>query len=393
VSHDDLMLVRDMLTERAERVAPPAVGLAGRARDRARVRRRNQGLGVLAVTVAAAAAVVTATAVPGTHERAGEGNDIPAHPDRNVVTLAVPEGVTTSIDPDLLAAGRPPEISWWSWRSLHRTDGRVVRLPDGAAGAVEAPDGGALVTGGTIADPTLAVVDAVGRASPPFRATDPVVGPDGQVAYVDLERHLVVRDRPGGSGGAVTVPFPDDGVVLVGFLGDGVVANSPTGSARVIKADGATEPVRGQVFATATDAGSGTIGSRSEDRRCLELRRNDGLLWRSCDNPSRFDSIVDISPDGLRVLVRRDRLGGAGTSEYAVVGAGTGRVQRAFGASGTGLGLGQAVFERDDTVLLAAYHGGTVRIVRCHLTGACEVAGEQGGTQLSPTPFRPAWVP
>jgi hypothetical protein len=388
--YDDT-LVRRTLAQRAEQVPVPAAGLAARARGRARARRRNQALGTLAAAAVATAAVLASAALPGTDHRAA----VPAHRDGSTVSLAVPDGVTTDIDPDRLGVGAAPGIAWWSWRSLHRSDGHAVRLPDGATGAVERPGGGALVTGGTAADPTLTAVDAAGRSQQPIRATNPVVAPDGQVAYLDLDRHLVVRDRPGGAtGSAVQLPVPDVGAVLVGFLGDGVVVNTPGGSARVVKDGGAAEPVRGQAVATATDARSGTIGSRSEDRRCLELRREDMLLWRSCDSANRFASIVDISPDGHRVLLRRDRLGGAGTSEYAVVSAESGRVLRVFGAAGNDVGLGQAVFERADAVLVAAYTGTAVQIVRCHLTGACELAaGGHGGLEVGPTPFRPAWMP
>lgn len=370
-----------VLRERVDGVAAPAPGLAAAARRQARSRRRHQGLG-------AAGALLAVLLLAG-HLATDAGRQTAPPVTPTGPTLRVPAGATVAIDIGSLPPGADPAVAWWSVRALHRTDGRDVRVPDSTLGAVELPDGGALVTGGTSARPTLSLVDADGHVQRPFGATEPVVDAAGQVAYIDLEQHLVVRHEPGGTGAAVELPFPG-GATPVGFLGDDVVADPRSGAARIIRRDGTSARLRGLAVATATDPRSRTVGSRSEDGRCLELRRAGALQWRSCRNAGGFTSIVAISPDGHRVLLRRDRNGSPGTSEYAVAVARTGRVLRLFTAGGSTLGLGQATFE-GSRLLMAAHHDSVARIVRCDVDGACRVATGDVGT--GPTPFTPVWFP
>ncbi len=385
---DSGRILAGVLREQVRDVPPLPAGLADRARHAARRRRRHQVVGLGATVVVAAAALALPTVLGGgVNQRAGP---LPAAPAGPRVDLDVSRAEVTTIDATGLRRGPDPATAWTASGILRRTDGRSLQLPDGALGAVELPDGGALVTAGTTVRPTLSFVDRDGHAQPPFAAAAPVVDPTGQVAYLDLDKHLVVRQKADGTGSAVTVPFPDDGVTLVGFLGDDLVADLPFRGARLIRRDGTSAALRGLAVATATDAPSGTVALRSRDGACLELRRDDALLWRSCRNAGRFASIVDISPDGHRVLLRRDKSGHPGTSQYAVAVAETGRVVRLFSAAGRTLGLGQAVFERG-SLLVAAYHDEVARIVRCDQDGACQVTA--GDTSGSASPFTPVWFP
>jgi hypothetical protein len=373
-----------VLRERVDGVAAPAPGLAAAARRQARSRRRHQGVGAVGLLTAVLLLAGYVAAAPDTSQQTAP----PA--EQTGPTLRVPAGSTVEIDFKTLPTGVDPAVAWWSHRVLHRTDGRDLQVADSALGAVELPDGGALVTSGTTARPSLSIVDIDGHAQPPFAATAPVIDPGGQVAYVDLEKHLVVRHEPDGTGSSVAVPFPDGGVRLVGFLGDDIVADPLFGPARIIRRDGSSERLRGLAVATATDARSGTVALRSRDGRCLEVRRGEGRLWLSCANAGRFTSIVAISPDGHRVLLRRDKSGHPGTSEYAVAVAETGRVLRLFSAAGDTLGLGQATFEHHN-LLVSAYHDADSRIVRCDLDAVCQVS--TGSVGASPTTFTPVWFP
>jgi hypothetical protein len=380
-------VLAEVLREQVRDVAPPAVGLADRARTTARRHRRRQAVSALGAAVAVVLAVVLLPAAlgSGSHRRA---EPLPAGP--REVTLSVDDVPTTRIDATALSTGPDPATAYIGSRILHRTDGRSLQLPRGALGAVETPDGGALVTGGTAAAPTVTVVDVNGHSGPTVPASRPVVAPDGQVAYVDVEQRRVVRLEPGRPGDAVAAPLPVDGLQLVGFLGDDLVVDTPSGSARVVRRDGSWVPVPGLPLATATDPLSGTLALRSRNGSCLELRRGAALLWRTCANAGRFTSIVAISSDGHRVLLRRDRSGHPGTSEYAVAVTETGLVLRLFAATGATLGLGQAAFEGDD-VLFSAYHDADARIVRCTVQGRCEATAGRPGA--SPTPFMPVWFP
>jgi hypothetical protein len=388
MSADVGLVLADVLREQVRDVPLPAPGLVDRARHAARRRRRRQVVALGATAAVVLAALVAPAALGGGDD--SRATPLPAGPSGRLVDLDPSGGDVTAIDATALGSGPDPATAWTASGILHRTDGRSLQLPDGAVGAVELPDGGAAVTGGTSVRPTVSLVDVEGHAQPLFAATAPVVHPDGQVAYIDLERHLVVRDEPGGTDAAVAVPFPDGGLSLVGFLGDDLVVDTPSGSARVVRRDGTWAPIPGLPLATATDPRSRTVALRSRDGGCLELRRGPALLWRTCSNVGRFTSIVAISSDGHHVLLRRDMSGNPGTSEYAVAVAGTGRVLRLFSADGDTLGLGQAAFERDG-VLISAYHDGVSRIVRCDLDGVCEVATGDAGA--SPSPFTPVWFP
>jgi len=107
---------------------------------------------------------------------------------------------------------------------------------------------------------------------------------------------------------------------------------------------------------------------------------------------------VALSPDSHHALLRRPTSGGGG--EYAVVDTETGEVVRLFAARADAdvprTGLGQAVFETDDRVLLSVFVGPGESVVRCSLAGACEVAvghGDLPDGAAGPQPFDPAWVP
>ncbi len=389
MSADVGQVLADVLREQVRDVPLPAPGLVDRARRQARARRRQQVAAVAASALVLVAVLLAPSRLPGSEHRSVER--VPAAGVGPAVSLAVPDSAVSVVDVATAnSAGGPASVAWFSWRALHRSDGRVVRLPDGALGAVETPDGGALVTGGTVTEPTLTLVSADGSIQGSLGASRPVAGRDGQVAYVDLDRQEVVRIAADGWAATAPVAAPRRGLRLVGFLGTSVVTDTTEGAPRLIHRDGTSEPLRGLAEATASDGPSGTVASRSANGRCLELRRADRPLWHSCTNQGGFSSIVAISPDGHRVLLRRDKLGNPGASEYAVAVAETGQVLRLFAAGGSTLGLGQATFEGRH-LLVVAYHDADSRIVRCDEYGACEVAAGDAGA--GPTPFTPVWFP
>lgn len=394
MSRDPAALASRILAQRAAAVPPPAPGLAAAARRRARVRRRNQALAGVVVAAAVAVAVLAPGVLPGGHRH---GQDLPAR--RSEVPLTVPGRLVTRIAPDALPEGTAPRVAWTTDAVLHRSDGRALSLPIGPVPAVETSDGGAFVPVSTTADSALRRVAADGTAGPARNASWPVVGRRGQLGYLDRGTRRLVTVLPSGATSAVPVPFDVRRATLVGWLGDQtVVANVPGHSARLIGSGATAVTLPGRQQATATD-GRTTLASRSADGACLEVRRSRRLLWRSCGGgPERFTSVVAFSPDSRHALVRRGTTGGAG--DYAVVDTETGSPLRLFTAarapSGAPAGLGQAVFESDSTVLVAVSVGPGQSIVRCTITGACEVAvahADMPRGPAGPHPFDPAWVP
>jgi hypothetical protein len=391
---DSGRILSGVLREAVRDVRPPGTGLADRARRSARRRRRHQVGAVAASGLALLALLYAPGLLPGPQQRAAER--LPAAGVGPEVDLAVPVTAMSPVDmaTGARAAGQP-SVAWFSWRALHRSDGRVVQLPDGALGAVETPDGGALVTGGTVTDPTLTLVSADGRTLGTLSATPPVVGQDGQVAYVDLDSDRIVRIGADGWAATAPVSVPPGALRLVGFLGDAVVADTDNAPPWLIHRGGTTEPLQGLADATASDGPSGTVASRSADGRCLELRRDGRPLWHSCGNRGRFSSIVAISPNAHHVLLRRGASANPGVSEYAVVDSESGRVTRLLAAAGRSLGLGQAMFDTDHSVLVVAYRDAATRIVRCSLDGHCAMTQGPGGPDgraLGIKPFSPVWL-
>ncbi len=387
MSRDLVTQVSRALADRAGGVPAPRPGLADAARRQARARRRKQGVGAVLGAAVVATAVLAPIALPGREHRVEQ---LAARPG----PLAVPDGVRTEVTPDTLTQGAAPGVAWTADAVLHRIDGRELGLPLGPVGTAGTPDGGAFIADSRTSDARLRRVEADGQARPAQNVSWPVVGERGQLGFLDRDRGFLVTEVPGGTRREVEVPFDVGGAALVGWLGDGtVVANVPGARARAIGTNGTVNRLRGLAQATATDRRS-MVASRSTDGSCLQVRRDQALLWSSCDDAGR-NSVVAFSPDSHKVLVRRSTSGRGG--DYAVVDADTGNVVRLFSAGGPSTErLGQAVFETDDTVLIAVSVGPGESIVRCSLAGACELAvahADMADGPAGPQPFDPAWVP
>ena len=392
MTRDPITLLTRTLADRADAVAAPPAGLADAAARQARARRRHQVVGATVGAVAVAAGVLATTVLPVSGDRA---EDQPAGP---TAPLTVPDDAVTRVAPDGMPRGVDPGVAWTAGAILHRSDGRSLGLPLGPVSAAEAPGGGGVIGATTTSDAALRLVDVDGHASAPMDISWPVGGVDGRYAYLDrADGSLVTVPLGGGAGSSAAVPIDIGGATLVGWLGDDLVANLPGRNARVLTTDGGVHALGGLPQATATD-GRSTVASRSVDGSCLQVRRAGALLWRSCDNPEGFTSVVALSPDSHHALLRRPTSRGGG--EYAVVDTETGEVVRLFAARADAdvprTGLGQAVFETDDHVLLSVFVGPGESVVRCSLAGACEVAVSHGDLPdgaAGPQPFDPAWVP
>jgi hypothetical protein len=91
-------------------------------------------------------------------------------------------------------------------------------------------------------------------------------------------------------------------------------------------------------------------------------------VWHSCDwRPLEF------SADGSRVLAIDAATEGLGPRNMAVLDAATGDVVRTFTTRGT---FGRATFEDDDTIIAVVAVEDEASIVRCTVTGDCELATE-----------------
>jgi hypothetical protein len=389
VNRDTAVIAR-VLHDRVRDVPPPAAGLADRARVAARRRRRRQRMSAGAAALALGTAVVLAPMLDGSGTRGA--TPLPAHSTGPVVGLVAPPAALTVVDASALPAGPAPSLAWVHGGVLHRTDGREVPLPAGMTGAVEGP-AGAFSSGGTTSAPVVRQVDQAGRPGPALDAPPPVESADGRVAYLDRDRGRLVTVDPDGVAHTAVVPADVRDGTLVGFLdGDAIAANVDGGPAVMLLPDGTSTPLPGLPEVTAVD-GHGTVASRSLDG-CLEVRHAGARLWQSCAHSTSV-SLVAFAPDGHHVLLRQEAALDPTEVSYAVVDTSSGSALRLFRARPAGDRLGQAVFERAGTVMLAVTHRGRPVLVRCSLDGACERAvpdSPLGTRPWTSTPFVPAWV-
>ncbi len=381
MSRDPVDLLSRALTGRADAVPAPRPGLAMAARQQARLRRRRQTVvGATALAVAAALVVSPALRPDGRDEQ------LPAGP-----MLEVPAGATTRIDPEQLPSGAAPDAAWVSGAVLHRLGGGSLGLPRGPVRAVETDSGGAiLATSGGQSSP-LEEVAADGHVVAEIDASWPVRGPGGRLAYLQRDTGLLAQERAG-TGTEVTVTRELRDATLVGWLGpETLVVNLPTGRAFTLNVQGLAGPLTSRAQVTATD-GRTVYATRSTDRSCLEVRTVQRRSWRSCDNEAGFVAVVALSPSGHRALLRRPTPNGG--NAYAVVDD-TGRVLLQLVAGG-GSSIGQAVFETDDTVLVAMSTGpGAGAIARCSVGGDCETAAAHADMPRGPRgplPFESLWI-
>lgn len=130
------------------------------------------------------------------------------------------------------------------------------------------------------------------------------------------------------------------------------------------------------MHATATDAidpSFALMAGRTTDmtgtqQHCLAVLAyaDASELWRSCSwRP------VDFSPDGSLVYAVATPGGQVDASRSAILDATTGRVLQEFSTKGT---FGRASFDGTATVDIVLLEDGRSAIVRCDLTGSCNLA-------------------
>jgi hypothetical protein len=390
---DDLPDIGALLTrtlhERAREV-PDSAGLADRARREAgQVRRRR-----LATGAGALALVVMAVLLP----QAVGGQRLTAPPAQRVanVDLVTPPGARTIVGLDKLPAGPSPSRSWLDGRLFHRTDGRVVPMPDAVTVAVEYGFGAIAYRPGP--QPEVYVLGPSGAVRSTTAGGPPVTGRHGQVAYVDLDARRLEVLWPGDPAGSWGVSLPDaDRTTPIGFLLDRsvVVDRGQTrgdGSGTSIVTRDGIRAWHGMGTVTATYApGRALAVVRHADGQepCLELwpTPRDPGWWRHCPAQGsapddQLVSVIAFGADSHHVVIRGRDVGGRGTKRLVVADR-TGRVVRELDAdAGSAERFGQAVFESGDHVLLAVWEKGRSAIVRCNLDGHCETATEPRVTAL-----------
>ncbi|MGN6574808.1 MAG: hypothetical protein ACTHKG_03900 [Nocardioides sp.] len=388
--HDERDLLTNELRQRSAGIGGHPIGLDD-VRDRARSirRRRNAVRGVVA-------AVVLAVAVPvglSTTDLLGTGQDAPPPAASNTPN---PSPSPSEPAPTPQADGSFPltvhGLKQGAPAGIPYVDADATRLvtPDGAVDLPEAYsmitpyNGGWLAIGSSQHPGKVIMLDAGMNVT----HTDPAGGSalavsrDGtHVAYVvrESKNQVMLVNAPTDGTDPVTWQFElPDGETLdpVGFLDDdSVVYSSDTFETMgVARTGGETTPVVGlrriDDASEATGLVTGLV-SYGTDGGCSGVMDPQAgqLLWKSCDY-----SNLRFSPDGRYVVADASYFDGPGSPTLTVLDAVTGKVVVAFKptARRTVVGVSQAAWESDDTVLAYVDEGGDQAMVRLRLDGSAE---------------------
>jgi hypothetical protein len=387
-NHDEKDLLSRELHQRSAGVGGHPIGLDD-VRDRARSirRRRNAVRGVVAAVVLAVAVPVglSATDLLGS-------SGTPAPPVASRTPEPTPDSPAPTPGPDGsfpltvhgLEKGEPAGVPYVVGK------GNQLVTPDGT---IDLPEPYATITpyhGGWL---------AIGSSQHPGQVimlddnlevthTDPAggnvlaVSQDGtRVAYVVREaknRVMLVNaptdgtdpvtwmiDVPGGES-LDPVGFLDDDTVVYNSIAPDVMGIARTG--------GTTTPIQGlrrvDDASEATGLVSGLV-SYGVDGGCSGVMdpASGRLLWKSCDY-----SNLRFSPDGRLVVADASYFDGPGSPTLTILDASTGDVVADFSPEqrDTVVGVSQAVWEDDDTVLAYVDEGGDQAMVRLGADGSIE---------------------
>lgn len=387
-NHDEKDLLSRELHQRSAGIGGHPIGLDDvRGRARSMRRRRNAVRGVVA-------AVVLAVAVPvglSTTDLLGSSRT-PAPPVASGSVEPSPDTPAPTPEPDGsfpltvhgLAKGEPAGVPYVVAK------GDQLVTPDGT---FDLPESYAMITpynGGWLAIGSEQHPEQVIMLDDNLEVThtDPAggyglaVSQDGsRVAYVVRESNdrVMLVNAPTDGTDPVTwmIDVPaGESLDPVGFLdNDTVVYNSPAADVMgIARTGGTTTPIQGlrrvDDASEATGLVSGLV-SYGIDGGCSGVMdpASGRLLWKSCDH-----SNLRFSPDGQLVVADASYFDGPGSPTLTILDASTGEKVATFSPvqRDTVVGVAQAVWEDDETVLAFVDEGGDQSMVRLRTDGSIE---------------------
>ncbi len=380
--------LRDSLTHHADRVSGHPFGLAEVKQQARGIRRRRQGLSVLAAAAVLAVAVPTGLSLGGSLDsgqeiqRPATTNSVSPSPAPSPAPTPRADG-TFPLTVHGLPTGDAAGVPYLEGGRLVTPSG-PVRLPE-PYGMVTPYDGGYLAVLSSQHPGQVVVLNAAMEVihTYPDGGFSLAVSQDGsRVAYVVRESKTKVRlvDAPTDGTDAVTwtIDVPrGESLEPVGFLDDDtVVYNSPAADVMgYARAGDKPTPITGLLRVDDASEATGLVSglvSYGNDGGCSGVMdpATGELLWKSCEV-----SKLRFSPDGRYVVADASYFDGAGSPTLTVLDASTGGVVVTFSPeSGTRtvVGVSQAVWEDDSTVLAYLAEGNDQTMVRLGLNGSIE---------------------
>ena len=388
-NHDEKDLLAHELRQRSAGVGGHPIGMDDiRGRARSIKRRRTAVRGVVAAmvaTVAIPAGLVLSDSLGSTDTAPPPAASNTPSPDGAKPTPR-PDGsfpLTVHDLPRGEAAGLPYVVA--KDDQLVTPDG-TFDLPESYA-MVTPYNGGWLAVGSERSPGHVIMLDAeMNVLKTADGGTDLAASSDRtRVAYTELQPsgETLLVNAPTDGTDPVTWSFqvtdPDQEIVPVGYLDhDSVVYQDRLGEEMGIARTGGTlTPIEG--FLRLEDASESTglvsgLVSYDIEGGCSGVMDPDSaeLLWESCDH-----SNLRFSPDGRLVVADASYVDGPGSPTLTVLDAWTGKEIAHFSPeSGTRtvVGVSQAAWEDDETVLAYVDEGGDQAIVRLGIDGSIEAA-------------------
>jgi hypothetical protein len=384
--------IRATLSDRAGRA--PSVDLADAALSRARrIRRRRGALSAASVLVVAAVAVPVGLSLTDSSTTRDETATGPT--ESAEVSLIRPIHVQIAG----LGSGDAPSVpyvhdSQFTYGrqgesvALPSTDDVVTDAAEIGSTAVWTKDasGATRVTTFSEGEPPALELDGV-KATPPAidRAAggaaafalqradetgapakqDTIVYADSSGGHTAVQTSLKVRQVMGAANGVVVFNALDHGDQVVGVV-------NMSGSGDRVGLWGGLKTVTAVSPTLNLFAGEPIVNPAGEPDpdHCINVVRVDtgDVAWGGCGLRP-----VEFSADGSRVLAIDSASDGLGPRQLTVLDASNGQVLGTFRTPGT---FGRATFEDDDTIVTVLVVGHQAAIVRCDLSGDCNLATE-----------------
>ena len=409
MSHfDEKDLLTKELRERSADIGGHPIGLDDVRRSARKIRRRRAAITgtvaavVASITVPAGLGVITAQdPVDGPAEQP----TVAGSPDANAPSTPAPTPRTDGsyvLTTKGLHRGPAPQVSYvlQDGRRLVNPEGSI-ELPAAYAQIAPVRNGWLAIHGGENGYEIVTLnadmeVEETAPGGPSFMLNE-----DGtRILYSEREYDVpggtIVVDAPTESDDQreeVTWSAPrNSNVVPVGYLGEDAVVYQTEGEQPQVFLAGEGEPVELSRFLHAEDASEANglvagMTSSSSNGGCYGVMdpavSTTQLVWRTCDY-----SLGEFSPDGRFVIAGAAYFDAWGSPSIVVLDARTGDPVVKFApGKDVAMGVAQATWEDQDTLLASVVEGDELTMVRAELSGELEAATDAHDTQNMSLPL------
>ena len=269
--------------------------------------------------------------------------------------------------------GAPAELAYLDRRTLVEPGGERTVLPARYTDIAPHRGGWIGLRYDADANPVVDFLDASGRvaSSVPSTGGFALNAEGSRVAYVADGTLQLAATR--GDGGVVSLSTVGSGVTLVGVVGTGIVyyntdGQQPSGWFSDLHGQTAKVSPFSRISGVSADGMLAGVTSVTDTGSCSATGRSGRLGIKTCDY-----TLGDFSPSGRYILADEAYHDGLGSSQVAILDAGTGDLVAQYDRpDASGLFVADVAWEDDSHVLAVVHDSGWWRLIRLDLTGAVE---------------------